>query len=124
MDQEQPGATALLRSPEHEGLYRSLIDRLGYWVNQAAWMRARAAGEYVGTCRSCGNGHLKPDPTPPAHHTAGDQSHVEWLGATCEACGHEFALPAGKILKRSSSHRRIPSGWWRGRISALKGRES
>ncbi len=123
MEEEQPG-TALLRSPDHEHLYRTVVDRSGYWINQAAWMRARAAREYVGTCRQCGDGHLVPDPTPPAHHSAGDESHLEWLSATCERCGHEVALPAGKVLKSSSSRRRSPAGWWRGRNTALKGRDT
>lgn len=121
---EAPQPTALIKSARHEGLYKTIIDRSGYWVNDAAWLRARAADEVIGTCRQCGEGYLTPDPTPPVNHETGEELKLSWYSATCQTCGHEVALPNGKVLRDSSRNREIPGGWWKARNTTLKGRDS
>jgi hypothetical protein len=65
-------------------------------VNRAAWARAAAAGDIVGTCRRCGD-YVTPDP-PPAY---GDEQPVEWFIVRCLACGHEAASPGGRLVTLS-----------------------
>jgi hypothetical protein len=120
---EAPQMTGLVKSPRSEGLYKAIIDRSGYWVSDAAWLRARAAREVIGTCRQCGEGYLMANPSPPEHHLVGDESKLSWYEATCQTCGHEVALPNGKVLRESSRNREIPGTWWKNRNAAIKGRE-
>jgi hypothetical protein len=119
----QPDPASLFAHPRSERLYRALVDKVGYWVSKAGWLRARAAGEYVGTCRSCGLGHMRPDPTPPQHHLLGDESRVEWFSAICEHCGATVALPNGKVLEKSSRVSEQPAWWKRQRLVKLKSRD-
>lgn len=116
--------TPLLAAPGKGGLWARVKDPAGYWVDESAWNRARAERSPVGTCRECGIGELYPDPTPPEHHQAGDESHLVWLSATCCGCGHQVALPNGKILKHSAARLRRPLTWEQVRDTALRGRKS
>lgn len=96
------------------GLYRRYIDH--DMVDIGQWNRARAEQGIVGTCRECG-GHLR---------TMGSLkegwSHLEWYEAKCILCGHEFACPSGRTLRRSSRHTELPPGWWDLRQQAMKER--
>ena len=58
------------------------------------------------------------------HHQVGDESHLTWLSATCRECGHEVALPNGKILKHSSARNRRPMLWEQVRSTTLRNRVS
>lgn len=54
-DQETlPGTGRIPFDPLDHGLYRHLVDSDGVIVH-GAWLRACAAGEFVGTCRQCGD---------------------------------------------------------------------
>jgi hypothetical protein len=117
---EQP-ETALIAFRPGERLYPGVVTKDGYAVNEGAWLRARAAGEIVGTCRACGNGYLEPLPTPPRHHENAEMVDVNWsYGAVCTKCGHEVAAPNGHVLARSSRANEQPRGWKKKRGGALK----
>lgn len=92
--------------PLKHGLYRSLIDNSGLYINVAAWGRAQGGGEFVGTCRVCGDQLVAL-----ATHTAGK---TNWFAARCvnQECLHEIAMPNGAVLKRSGLHSEMPEGFW------------
>jgi hypothetical protein len=93
------------------GLYRRYVDH--DMVDYGQWNRARAERAVVGTCRLCG-GHLAPLETLPP-----GSSHLEWAEARCLLCGHEYASPSGRTLRRSSRHTEMPNGWWEFRQQSL-----
>lgn len=103
--------------PEQHGLWDRYVEADGYRLNEAAFNRARAAGEPIGTCRECG-GHLYPMRDTWPDDTSG--SSIPWLEYECRLCGHQHAAPAGRRLDRSSRWRRMKSGWLRRRGKALK----
>lgn len=94
-------------NPLDHGLWQRYTT--GDTINHAAWLRARAEGSFVGTCRTCA-GHLAP--RPPEHHGI-----LIWYEATCITCHKPYAAPAhqweagGRALRRSSRHSEMPSGW-------------
>lgn len=73
------------------GLYRRYVT--DGQIDHAAWLRAVAAGQFVGECRRCG-GHLAPE-RPEQHHGRSDYT------AACsgEDCGYEMTAPGGRLSK-------------------------
>jgi hypothetical protein len=62
-------------------------------VDHAAWLRARAEGHPVGTCRRCLD-HLMPDAPQE------QQGRVDYT-ATCRGCGVDICAPGGRLMHRS-----------------------
>jgi hypothetical protein len=96
--------------PTAEGLYDRYVR--GDYIDHAAWLRACAAGELVGTCRWCGD-QLAPRP-------AEEVSKIWWYEADCRTCTKIYAAPGGRILKRSSRHTEQPAQWRTERNKRLK----
>lgn len=80
-------------NPLNEGLYDRYVDA-DHTVNHAAWLRAHAAGDSVGTCRIDG-GPLQP--LQPY-----EQHGKHWYEAECASCHHTYLAPRGQVLRRSS----------------------
>lgn len=103
-------------NPLDHGLYeRFLVGKRGdgdLMLNTAAWGRAVASGEHVGSCRRCGN-DLVALPT-------NEHNKVTWYTGRCLECGWEFASPGGEVLRRSSRHDEMPQGYWEKRSRAKK----
>lgn len=79
------------------------------------WRRAVEAATSVGTCREDGcGGELIP--LRPRER----DGPIAWYEAECSTCGHTVAAPAGRVLRRSSRHDEMPSGWWTDRITAIR----
>lgn len=80
-------------TPAHTGLWRKVVD--GHQIDHAAWLRAIATGDFVGSCK-CGD-FL----TPSRPQQVGDRTDYS---ATCrrEECRWEINAPGGRILRRSS----------------------
>ena len=99
--------------PTKHGLYRRFLNDDGD-LRSTTWNAAVEGGEHVGTCRRCGF-YLLGRPT----HQAGP---IVWYGAYCTnpGCGWEMAAPNGEILRRSSRHNEMPSGFWADRVAARK----
>lgn len=108
--------SALTFDPAQHGLYRRVLAKDGYHIDDAGWKRARAEGAFVGTCRHCG-GYLKAQPTPPEHHRNPDGP--SFAEAECVSCGHQFAAPMGKVLRRSGINSQQPGQWRAGRHKAI-----
>lgn len=74
-------------------------------VDHAAWLRARAEGQFVGTCRQCGD-YLVPDAP---HDHAGRTDYT----ARCrrgDACRYELTAPGGRVLRHSGLKSAQPKG--------------
>lgn len=78
-------------------------------VPKRRWSELAAMGAVVGQCRVC-NGNLKAIP-PSEHDTQGEDGQITWYETRCDNCGRETAAPNGRILRRSSLHSEMPSGW-------------
>lgn len=110
----------LTERPQHNPLDHGLWKRYtdGNNINHAAWLRAHAESDFVGTCRSCG-GHL----APRQPHQVDKNT---WYEAACVSCHKTIAAPArphergGRLLRHSSRHHEMPTGWWEHRNRALK----
>jgi len=92
------------------GLWERFKD--GDRINHGAWLRARAEGAHVGTCRICGDYLI---PAAPYEHTDGRVDNE----AHCRACTATVNAPGGRILRRSSRLDEMPSGWWENRLKGL-----
>lgn len=81
----------------------------GAMINTREWNLAVQSGEMVGDCRFCGN-NMRPWPTEIA-------GQITWYTAQCvfSQCGRVIAAPNGEMLRRSSRHDEMPSGFWNGR---------
>lgn len=121
---------ALYHDPLKAGLWNRYID--GDRINHAAWLRACASHEFVGTCRQCGS-HLAPEQPVEnagrtdytAHCIIGVQripvdGDGEKKAFRTEGCGWEMTAAGGRILRRSTRHSEMPGGWWERRTKALK----
>lgn len=75
------------RPPPDGGLWARV--RNGNQVDHAAWLRAHAARQPVGTCRVCGD-DLYPQR---AYEHSGRVDYT----ATCRACGAEMVAPGGRL---------------------------
>lgn len=78
-------------NPADHGLWARYVDGDGS-VNHAAWLRARATREHVGTCRECGN-PLRPEAP---YDAGGGRTAYE---ATCVSCARPVLAPAGKVRR-------------------------
>lgn len=110
--QQQSGTSKF--DPTRFGIYQSFRvygDSVGggALLNTRAWNRAVESGEPVGDCRVCG-WHIVGCPTEIV-------GTVTWYTAVCTnpPCRHEVASPNGEILRKSSRHSEMPSGFWTGR---------
>lgn len=91
------------------GLWGRFVDADGLIID-AAWMRACAAGEFVGTCRQCGDYLLPVRPADvnanrrdyEAHCRRGAQIHVVDGVRVTEGCGWTCDAPGGRVFGRSS----------------------
>lgn len=99
--------------PLQHGIGRSLLDPSGMWLNTSAWNRAANGGEFVGSCRVCGD-HMVAEPTR-------TEGKIHWYTARCIGadCHHDVAMPDGRILRRSARHDEMPQGFWDKRTGAL-----
>lgn len=100
---------------EHGLFERFLVGKRGdgdLMLNLAAWGRAIGTGEHVGTCRTCGGFCIA--------LRSHEQGKIVWQGGQCLNCKHEFAMPNGEILRRSSRHSEMPQGYWERRTRAQK----
>lgn len=90
--------------PLEHGLNRSMLDNTGMYLNTAAW--DRSVGEFVGTCRVCGDNLVAEEKRT--------EGKVTWRIARCinAKCKHEYASPEARILRRSSRHDEMPTGFW------------
>lgn len=81
-------------APGEGGLWRRYLD--GDGINHAAWMRARACGAFVGTCRRCG-GYL----VPQRPDQRADRTDYE---ADCRntRCGYVLVAPGGRVARGST----------------------
>lgn len=107
--------------PESHGVYARYIESAeadNPYLDQGAINRARSQGEIVGTCRDCG-GNLMVRPSQDPMHSG---SSIAWTDFLCQGCGKETASPDLKRLHRTSSHNRMPSGWWAKRFQSIKSR--
>jgi hypothetical protein len=97
---------------QHNPLDHGLWQRYttGDNTNHAAWLRAHAEQGHIGTCRIDG-GRLRP-------HRPTEHGILTWYEATCVTCHHTYAAPAhrwetgGRVLRRSSAHHEMPTGWF------------
>lgn len=86
----------------HNGFYRAVI--ANGEINHAAWMHKRATGEFVGTCRKCGD-YLIPE-RPDDHAGRTDYE------ATCRNadCAGTVMAPGGRVLRHSAAKSLQPKG--------------
>ena len=109
---------------EH-GLWARFTD--GDRINHGAWLRVRAEGGFVGTCRRCGDYLV---PLAPYEHTddrVDYEAHCRreivatMVGGKRQVEGCEWTLsaPGGRMLRRSSRHDEMPTGWWENRLKGL-----
>lgn len=98
--------------PLQHGIARSMLDNSGMWLNTAAWQRAAGGGQFVGTCRVCGD-HMVAD-------TTREEGKTTWYTARCigAGCHHEVVMPNGRVLRRSARHDEMPQGFWAKRTGA------
>lgn len=104
-------------NPMDHGLWRRFVDAEGRIV-EAAWLRACAAGEFVGTCRRCGDYLIPARPD----HVSGSRTDYE---ATCrrrsevvvkdgirhlEGCGWRCNAPSGVVSRKSMRWSEQPRG--------------
>lgn len=89
-----PGTPAPMFNPMDHRLWKRFID--DGLINHAAWLRARAENQFVGTCRRCGD-YLIPE-RPDEHAERTDYQ------ATCrsKACGYVMTAPGGRIALGST----------------------
>lgn len=82
-------------TPDAGGLWDGVLS--GWQIDHAAWLRARAMNQPVGTCRRCG-GHLIPE-TPKEHHGRIDYT------AACpdDKCRYEMVAPGGRVMRGSTA---------------------
>jgi len=100
-------------------IWKRFIADGGLFLNTLAWNRARAEGEFVGTCRNypnCG-GFLRPEPTGAVPDSPDDA--MVWYGASCTRCDHEIWAPDGKVLQRSARHSQMPRTYLRTRAGVI-----
>ena len=64
-------------------------------INHAAWLRARASGEFVGTCRACGAFLV---PGAPEDRGGG---RVDYQ-ADCRSCPYVMCAPGGRVARGST----------------------
>jgi uncharacterized OB-fold protein len=81
---------------KREGIYRTIApDRE---IDHHAWLRARAEGRPVGSCRSCGDYMM---PQRPDEHSG--RTDYE---AQCRTCGRVLLAPGGRRMSSAlKSHR-------------------
>jgi len=97
-------------NPLNEGLYTRYDD--GDTINHAAFLRAHAAGDIIGTCRTDGG---------PLHPVAAyELNQVWWYEYECVTCRHTYLAPGGRILHRSSRHSEMTPGAWEARERRLR----
>ena len=105
--------------PETHGLYKRFLEGLQVdspYIDHGAINLARSSGTFVGTCRDCGgNLRVMPSQDPLA-------SEIPWTDFLCDGCGKETASPDTRRLHRTSSHNRMPQGWWAKRYASIKAR--
>jgi hypothetical protein len=91
---------------EHEGFSRRVVrseqGKAEKWIDHGSWLRARAEGGFVGTCRRCGDYLV---PRIPDEH--GGRIDYE---ADCrnEACRYTIMAPGGRVF--SSAVKSLRSG--------------
>lgn len=90
-----PGTGQHMFNPMDHGLWKRFVDSDGR-INHAAWLRARAEGQWVGTCRRCGD-YLIPE-APHEHDNRSDYQ------ASCrnDGCGYVMTAPGGRIALGST----------------------
>lgn len=102
--------------PLDHRLYRGLVDAEGVIVH-AAWMRACAAGEFVGTCRRCGDYLVPSRPVEINQRTDYEATCRNRMTSSVingvrhvAGCGWVLVAPGGRVFGRSSrtSERRDP----------------
>ena len=109
---------------EH-GLWARFTD--GDHINHGAWLRARAEGAHVGTCRRCGEYLIALEPYEHTNGRVDYEAHcrreiVATMVAgkrTVTGCEWTFNAPGGRILRRSSRHDEMPDGYWESRLRGL-----
>lgn len=89
-----PGTSGRTFNPMDHGLWKRFIT--DGEINHGAWLRARAEGQWVGTCRRCGD-YLVPQ-SPQEH---GNRTDYE---ADCrnEKCGFVMMAPGGRVAGGST----------------------
>lgn len=89
-----PGTPAPTFNPMDHGLWKRFIE--DGQINHGQWLRARAEGQWVGTCRRCGD-YLTPE-APDEHGQRTDYQ------ASCRSdkCGYVMSAPGGRIALGST----------------------
>lgn len=108
MEQEPlAGFGETVRRRTGDGLYRRYVDSQGEII-MAAWLRACAGAEVVGSCRECG-GDLMPSRPTPGH---GGGTRPDYL-SVCRECGKELVAACGRTIRWNGERgkkRRLPTG--------------
>jgi hypothetical protein len=86
------------------------------------WATLSTTAEVIGSCRQarhgakvCG-GDMFTMPIDP--HQSPD-APLKWQDAECGTCRHQVTIPNGRVLRRSSRHEEMPSGWFQERARRL-----
>lgn len=79
----------------HDGLWRRYV--AAGEVLHAAWLHARSAGEWVGTCRLCGDYLI---PLPPDEHAG----RIDYEAACRNRqCRYVLLAPGGRVMGGSAA---------------------
>lgn len=87
---------------QHDGLFRRVVANGEIVHNE--WMRVRAEGGFVGTCRTCGDYLI---PAAPDEHTGRIDYQADCRSDTCRAT---LLSPGGRVMRGTTTRSLLPKG--------------